>query len=363
MEEESKKSLFDSIRSFVFTGTFLIIAFISMFFIFGTSTALTGVVKPEVCATCHSTLTVTQTLMESTHAKFSCTTCHKSVGILNAFRTQQVVARADQIDTISPIQNKICEQCHVMENRKVNPSTNIKIPHMKIIDKGVRCVECHVGVAHGKRDPRGEGIVTFSGPRMPVCIDCHIQRNLSTSCDYCHTDEKRPTSHDDREEWEVHGEHGAKARKDVGVCLMCHAFTKDRAVNMGQEGLEAIEFARSNSFCSDCHMNTRPVSHNDIWPIIHKADAIPNPQKCITCHDRSKPAPDDRSVQRIYCSKCHAEDKHPDDWRSVHPSVVKEIGIVEGNCFDCHVSNSCSTCHQANNIRQLDPKDLLPKGD
>jgi nitrate/TMAO reductase-like tetraheme cytochrome c subunit len=315
------------------------------------------VAKPEVCSSCHAQLTVAETLMESSHAKFSCTTCHKSSGILNVFKSQEVVASSNNIDTITPIDNKVCEQCHSMENRKVSPSTTIKIPHGKILAKGVKCVECHVGVVHGKRDERGSGVVTFTGPRMPTCIQCHIERDLPTNCSFCHTDEKKPKSHDD-DAWVNEGKHGEMAKKDVGVCQMCHAFTKDRAVNMGVEGMEAAEFARSNKFCSNCHMSNRPESHTEIWPIVHKAQAIPNMGKCLTCHDREQPDPNDRAVQRIYCNKCHAADKHPSDWRSVHPSVVKSIGIVEGKCFNCHASTHCAKCHKANNVRQLKPEDL-----
>ncbi|GAX91363.1 NapC/NirT family cytochrome c [Effusibacillus lacus] len=352
---------------YVLTAGFILFFAIAFAASLGTAVTLDNTVKPKVCASCHSKLTVAQGLSMSSHAKFSCTTCHTKAGFSFTQGNKVVPASATtvnpqdaKVDGKIPVKNEVCEKCHSMNNRVVSPSSQIKIPHPQILAKGVQCVQCHEGVMHGQREERGQGVISFKGPRMPTCIKCHIERGLSTKCSTCHLDDKKPESHKNNA-WVAEGEHGRQARKDVGVCSMCHSFTKDKAVVMGKPGMEAAEFARSNHFCSNCHMNKKPPGHSEIWPIVHKAKAIPNRAGCLTCHNEEKPKPEDRAVQSIYCFKCHQQEKHPADWRNKHPIFVKTKGITEGKCFNCHASNSCATCHKANNVRQLTPEQIEQK--
>lgn len=351
---------------FVLSAGFILFFLAAFAVSLGTAVALDNTIKPKVCASCHSKLTVAQGLKMSSHAKFSCTTCHTAAGF-SLFKGSEVVPASTtgspggaKVDGKIPVKNEVCEKCHSMENRNVSPSVPIRIPHAKILAKGVQCVQCHEGVMHGQREERGQGVISFKGPRMPTCIKCHIERGLSTKCSTCHLEDKKPESHKN-DNWVNGGEHGRQARKDVGVCNMCHAFTKDKAVNMGKPGMEAAEFARSNQFCSNCHINKKPGGHSEIWPIVHKAKAIPNRAGCLTCHNEEKPKPDERAVQNIWCFKCHQQEKHPTNWRNIHPNFVKTKGITEGKCFSCHASNSCATCHKANNVRQLTPEQIQQK--
>ncbi len=323
------------------------------------------VIGPRLCSSCHQNMTADQTLQKGNHARFSCETCHGAQGMGLFPKTTIPVG----LDKKAPVKREVCNQCHVIENRQVTPHIPIKVPHKEHLAKGLQCVECHKGVIHGdSTEKRGaEVLVTFknNGIRMTTCIACHMERGVSTKCSWCHLADLKPSSHTPKEKWVAEGEHGQQALKDVGVCQMCHSYTKDKAVTMGRKGFPAAEFARSNSFCSECHL-TKPPSHVGIWPIIHKQQAIPQRQACLVCHNEEKPEPNERVVQRIYCFRCHQPQdsastsptysvtNHPENWRQIHPNIVKTVGIVEGRCFNCHAANSCAKCHRANNIRQIE---------
>jgi nitrate/TMAO reductase-like tetraheme cytochrome c subunit len=362
--------------------TFLLAAAIMIFVSYATTYGLQLTVAPKVCSSCHDSLPVAQAMQKGNHARFDCKTCHTQTGFgYGLFPAANVIPK--NMENAIPVRKEVCLTCHAIENRQVTPHIPIKVPHMKHLEKGIECVNCHKNVIHGKisgDQTRGGGVVTVvfknNGISMPVCIACHLKRGVPTNCSWCHLQDLKPPSHNDRTDWVVRGNHGLNAQKDVGVCQMCHTYTKDRAVLMGPTSVtlddakkRAAEFARSNAFCSACHL-TRPPSHVDIWPIIHKQQAIPNRAACLTCHNEEKPKPDERIVQRIWCYKCHkkrdssnaADPKsgydsqitnHPENWRIIHPSVVKSIGIVQGKCFNCHASNHCSKCHRSNNIRQI----------
>lgn len=375
-----KELLPENDPSYRLIKVFLIAALVMIFVSYTTSYALQATVGPKVCSSCHDGLTVYQTLEKGNHARFKCEQCHsqKSFGV-GLFPAANMVP--DNMKEKIPVPKEVCLGCHAIENRQVTPHIPIKVPHMKHLEKGIECVQCHKNVIHGKIEgdqARGAGVVNVvfknDGISMPVCIACHLKRNVPTNCSWCHLQDLKPPSHQSHDFWVVKGNHGQQAQKDVGVCQMCHTYTKDRAVNMGPTTVnltdakkKAAEFARSNVFCSSCHL-IKPPSHVEIWPIIHKQQAIPNRAACLTCHNEKKPSPDERIVQRIYCFKCHKQQdsnkenkagqsynvtNHPENWRLIHPSVVKTIGIVQGKCFNCHASNHCAKCHRANNIHQI----------
>jgi len=343
---------------------FLLAAALMILLSYATTYKMQDVIGPRLCSSCHQNMTVAQAMLKGNHARFSCETCHGTQGLGLFPKTTVPVG----LDKKVPVDREICQGCHVIENRVVTPHIPIKVPHKEHLAKGLQCVDCHKGVVHGEAaEKRGtEVMVTFknNGIRMPTCIKCHLERGVSTKCSWCHLQDLKPGSHNPREKWVAEGEHGQQALKDVGVCQMCHSYTKDKAVNMGRKGFKAAEFARSNAFCSGCHV-IRPPRHVEIWPIIHKQQAIPQRQACLVCHNEEKPKPDERVVQRIYCFKCHRPQdsptastsyevtNHPENWRQIHPSIVKSIGITEGRCFQCHASNHCAKCHRANNIHQI----------
>ena len=305
--------------------------------------AMKAWVQPKLCSTCHNALTVSKGLAMSSHSEFQCTDCHRKSGtsLFESRKVAEVAAR--KVASQQAVPKEVCLKCH-SANRKVSPSGDIRIPHQKHLDRGLQCVNCHIGVAHGqKTDKRGAGIIKFTGPSMATCIDCHSTRNVSTSCGTCHTSDRKPESHKNPT-WGTR--HGVEARKDTGVCGMCHLFTKEKAVKIAP-GAPVTEFARANPFCSSCHVK-RPITHTPTWPVEHKQYAKSDRARCLVCHNEEPPK-DGEKVSPVFCYKCH-RDLHPDNWKKLHPTVVKNVGVVDGKCFSCHVSTQCAKCHAANKV-------------
>ena len=345
------------------TAQILILAFgVALVVSFFTTYSLQAAVAPKLCQSCHDNVTVGQTLLKGNHARFKCEQCHTDTGFSLGLVPKSTIPAA--LATKSPVDREVCLGCHAIENRVVTPRIPIKVPHKEHLAKGLQCINCHKNVVHGEiSEQRGTGvIVTFknNGISMPTCIKCHLERDVPTNCSWCHLQDLKPDSHKIQDNWVWKGEHGLQAQKDVGVCNMCHAYTKDRAVNMGDINNKPAEFARSNAFCSSCHIK-KPPGHTELWPIVHKQQAIPNRPACLVCHDEQKPDGTQRITQKIYCFKCHKGkdgtegqlQNHPTNWRQLHPNVVKTIGISEAGCFNCHASTSCAKCHRANNIHQM----------
>ncbi len=322
----------------------------------GTISLLESAVAPRLCTTCHGGLAVTKALAMSSHSEFACVTCHRKTGFRLSFGRAAAEATAGEVAKVQPVPNQVCLQCHTA-NRKVSPSGDINIPHPKHLAQGLQCVNCHKGVVHGQRDLAGAGVVSFKGPAMTTCINCHVDRGITTACSACHTDDRKPVSHKNAA-WKT--THGKEAQKDVGVCAMCHSFTKDKAVKISAIA-DAAEFATKVDFCRNCHGN-RPVTHTEDWPVTHRLRAKEDRAACLVCHSESKPGPGATVV--VYCQQCH-RDLHPANWRLLHPNVVKSIGVLEGKCFNCHISSSCGKCHSEVRARHggsLKPEPAPPAG-
>lgn len=301
------------------------------------SAGLQATAYPRLCSSCHDNLAQTKGLEMSSHSQFKCMDCHQrpAFGILKTDEVAEAVAR--EVGLTRMVSNEVCKQCH-STNRTVSPSGDIQVPHERHLAQGLYCMKCHQGVVHGKEAVGGSGIIQFSGPAMTTCINCHIERGITTNCSACHTGDREPDSHK-AAGWLT--SHGERARQDIGVCAMCHAYTKLKAVKVTTQG-EAGSFAQANAFCSQCHLN-RPVTHTETWTVDHPIEARSDQEGCLVCH-KDVPAEEGERVAEVYCGQCHRT-LHPSNWRNLHPNVVKNVGVAEGKCFSCHTNKSCGDCH------------------
>lgn len=132
----------------------------------------------------------------------------------------------------------------------------------------------------------------------------------TTKCSGCHTAIPTPDTHRDQT-WGT--THGITATKDVSNCASCHSRQKERALVTASTSVQ--DYARSNSFCADCHIK-RPVGHladKKAWLPAHnvviKAKGAGN---CLVCHDFEKSAGDIKNqtgkittANPVYCNQCH----------------------------------------------------------
>jgi nitrate/TMAO reductase-like tetraheme cytochrome c subunit len=336
------------------------------------------------CSLCHNMKPELNTWQASSHSNIECVACHIPPGPVNFVKTEakQVVKLYDYatdnyvapIRQITPISNAACEQCHDMNNRKVTTSGDITIPHDKHLAKGVLCVKCHQGVAHGDIADRK---VTFKAdydkwdssigklmmsqrdafaPNMDTCMECHKNRKVTTECRACHTTGMLPDSHKDPVFKE--GEHGKLAQIHLKDCNNCHQYMSDTPVDgfttvpeyqqildKGKPKLPvtAAMYAKQNTFCKKCH-GIMPPSHKGDWMSTHGQHANQNLEQCMACHDNNIKTAD--SVINISCGSCHPSSHYNHQWKSVHPITLPEKPQVTTFCLTCHNANKCASCHR-----------------
>lgn len=322
---------------------------------------------PGYCRSCHEMEPEYQTWQATAHQNIKCVNCHRQPGLSNLI-TYKVSSVKEifrhytgfnrPIKTATPIGNKACEVCHSF-NRTYTPSGDIIIPHDRHKARGIACVDCHAGVAHGKIAQRGvtnEGELAawtlstakqetpskYTNPSMSSCMECHYKKKITTECKACHRTIMLPADHRESK-WLAQAKHGLAARRNLSECNRCHSYSIE-VTNVSTKD-KIAQYAQVNSFCAACHMVV-PPSHKDKWLMYHKEQVkVKGQANCLICHNEDR-APQPERVSAIYCNKCHGADiKHPDGWLRQHPQIVKTEGITKKGCFECHDSAQCSNCH------------------
>ena len=361
------------------TGILIVLVLATIGITWGTS-------LPKFCATCHIMNPEFATWQASSHSQVDCTTCHVDPGLASALK-HKVVATKELYKYVTktyelPIQptelipDSRCLQCHSLDRKISSTYPDLNIPHQRHNTKGISCVKCHQGVAHGKVASSG---LTMGGdlskwdknmgaqlmtvkntvPEMGLCMDCHGRRGVTVACEACHSGNMKPESH---QKPAFKTDHGQQAKQNIKNCDTCHAFIKAPGVvsNDIPEEEDPVakylnsmkaetssdngyaDYARTNEYCVACHKE-RPPGHNDEWPFIHGQEADRSQDKCLVCHS---PRTDVRgTTQKAACSSCHPS-IHKTPWRDAHPiEVPQRYGKLEAKCFSCHVRDMCIGCH------------------
>jgi len=365
---------------------FILVCGLLVFIGVGSVTAIQLTMSPQFCATCHEMTPEYVTWQVTSHSQIRCTECHIEPGAWNLLKhklgaTKELYLHlTDSFDRPiamkHPIENYVCEKCHSPNNRLFTLSGDLIVPHKRHSDKGIKCVSCHSGVAHGDIARRGvtargelkdwtvttgkaETAGKLSKPKMNVCIECHMSKQVTTRCEACHTSIAVPDNHQELS-WMT--EHGKLAMKNLDYCNKCHSYSMEGSKI--KTGHKVADYARGNAYCWNCHQQL-PVTHTSDWKIIHKRDAKPDKQGCLVCHNENKPKENERAA-KTYCFSCHGQLKqsgnanqgsligdnkanlaksHPPNWRKIHPGVVKSKGTMAGRCYDCHDRTNCFVCH------------------
>lgn len=283
------------------------------------------------CAGCHAMQPEVLTWEVSYHSQFKCEVCHREPGVGSFIKyrgrlVKEVLlyrtdSQPEQMKIKKPVPDSVCKECHAMENRRVSASSDTIIPHVKHDKKGVACTTCHAGVAHGRIIERGvtkkispadwtpatareQMDVQYTTPRMEICLNCHAQRQVSTTCSLCHSNYPIPASHKPAS-WKV--KHGLTARQDFKPCNLCHVYTLRQPVDL--KGTTLPGYIRANSFCANCHLQ-KPASHkaSDFQATHGRIAKEKTTQNCFVCHDLNAPRVQEKGPlfkNKVYCNKCH----------------------------------------------------------
>jgi len=281
---------------------------------------------PQFCSSCHEMQPEFVTWQATSHNQIDCVKCHIPPGLdslvkhkISAMKQlyQHVTDQVpNPIEMPHPIENYVCEQCH-SQNRLVNASGDIVIPHNRHLEQEIECVTCHKGVAHGvlaereltKEIPYDDWTPAvaqeqtkskYVRPPMGTCMACHEERGVTTECAACHKVIRLPDSHQ-QGQWK--STHGLTARSEGYVeCMQCHASDSYLPANSTDT---VVKIARQTDFCYSCHL-TKPANHeNKNWRPEHGKTAVTKGKdNCFVCHDVNKSAAEE-NVTNTYCNLCH----------------------------------------------------------
>ncbi|WP_053368268.1 NapC/NirT family cytochrome c [Bacillus sp. FJAT-27245] len=378
-------------RNTFFKIATLTLLFLVLFFTIG-FVGLETSSSSEFCSSCHEMKPEYYTWKASSHGEVDCVNCHiepgvenlakaKGNGLVQLFKKQTNTYLAP-IKMPSLIPDKSCERCHNVFNREVSPSGDIIIPHDKHKKEGIECVQCHSGVAHGKIAERkvtyksdyekwderlGAMFMSdrkYSSPKMDTCMECHEARKVTLECKACHETSMVPENH--KTTAFKAGGHGKIQPSNLKTCEQCHSymskesydffkeepkytqFLKNGHTNTDTAKVSVNQYAKTNTFCKDCH-GQRPTSHKiDAFMSKHGTLSKDN-QKCFTCHDNRITS--SSPVTKVQCASCHPS-QHGDTWRRRHPFEVPENQKYNKTCLKCHVETTCSKCHRDNSKKK-----------
>lgn len=339
----------------------------------------------EFCSSCHEMGPETYTWHASSHGDVDCVDCHTGVSVKEMVEAKgNVFAQTFKKLTktyVPPIQmpkeinDRSCQKCHDMNKRVVSPTGDLVIPHSKHYEKGVSCVSCHSGVAHGKIAERN---VTFSSdydkwsnkmgfkymsdlkyirPQMEKCMTCHAARKVTLECLACHTTGMLPDNHKNKPDF-INKIHGKEAYEQLEECNECHKWMSDNKITLFNKKPAHIEYLseekpvsdekvteyiKENTFCKDCH-STKPPSHSAGFIARHPGPAKENKEKCFVCHDNVKTGTN--PITKTACGTCHPSSHKDYKWKTQHPRTTSPPTKIIDYCYTCHVRSTCENCHR-----------------
>lgn len=226
--------------------------------------------------------------------------------------------------------------------------------HRAHVDRGITCVQCHVGVtASGEQ---GE----LHLPDAASCRGCHEKPHDERACNGCHG-EPRLRAEAELAHEHLRFEHRAHVPVLRGNCVRCHLEAGSehpgslRPTMASCLGCHHHQDQWTTRDCDGCHVDlpaehVRPESH-----LVHDGDflrehgvrAASARDLCASCH------------QERFCAGCHgatvaalpsrlafdaplAAGMHRAGFRSRHP---EEARAAPGLCTTCHDPGSCQGCH------------------
>jgi hypothetical protein len=212
----------------------------------------------------------------------------------------------------------------------------VSFPHDRHVQRRdgqpIDCATCHAAILQ-RTDLSGPLVV----PDMKVCASCHenasfvTARALIKNCEVCHEAlraDTHPMPTDPVSAKLVHNDyfrrfHRLQAQKDDALCGFCHRDFPNVPVDK----------------CAGCHSSMEPRSHvaarwADQW---HGRQVALDRQQCAVCHTSS------------FCSKCHDQvlprSHNPlQTWIAGGHRQAARLNLR--SCFTCHdFQQTCAECH------------------
>ncbi|MDF2558170.1 MAG: NapC/NirT cytochrome c domain protein [Bacillales bacterium] len=340
-------------------------------FIGFTLSAMAATNSTEFCGVCHEMAPERSSHAISAHKNVRCITCHVPPDGPVMFVYHKVKALKEVYYHVVGLPNPIhqheheavpdrtClqEGCHTLNDIQVGklPSgknksdTGLILDHSKHVTKrGIGCIFCHSGVAHGKlaerdlltsdqlkyydkNDLKTAGILITDADRKPnmgTCIECHTRVNNGQK-PYEDINYALPYMEPKKDHTEKTKLVAPKEFANVNTEVLQNVLKQ--SMGLASQGKISME-------CSTCHTkDSAPNSHADSNFMTggHGALAFEDVQKCINCHK------DQNWIRRLPQSNVKdllkaAENKKYVGKPNVTPDQMSKE--IQGNAY-------CSTCH------------------
>jgi len=295
------------------------------------------------------------------HRALRCERCH--TGASRSARADESLApaertclpcHADQTDRTGADAER-CGTCHAGATdgavpiipAPTRPVPRLRFSHLAHAREGMRCIECHAGIA----EPGGARERHL--PSMQSCFRCHggPSPEASSECTTCHLmlpdgrmRARYPEGWLDPPSWLFGMQHDADwlvrhrwvAADEGPACATCH--TEDE--------------------CADCHDGrvAPPRVHPNDWLTVHAPMARRDEPRCSSCH-----------TTQTFCAECHARlgtsqiaapnvrasarfHPPPERWTRGPNLHAREAQRSMTTCTSCHAEEDCTTCHGAAGI-------------
>jgi hypothetical protein len=275
-------------------------------------------------------LYIEASLVESTHGRLGCVTCHQGTP-----DTEDVTAaHAGLVEDASVYFEEDCLVCH-SDLLDEYEDSGLYAPHSQVAEglaEDLTCSDCHGSVGHGYDPESGEPII-----RMAACIDCHEERNLPVDCNVCHTD--------------------MAAWSPEADCAMCHA---DYVLGREDPDLLAYAHAQEGLECLDCHSDLAALgeAHVGAVPGAPVRDLRVSMESCFDCH---VPNEHTRYEKVIELTADYTIDDQPINPHNPHEGLdepqiecrychkMHQESALTNYCYACHHTRTlenCSVCHE-----------------
>lgn len=356
--------------------------FIVVFFALG-YVGVESTSSSKFCSSCHEMKPQYYTWKASTHSEVDCVSCHiqpgaknyakaKANGIVEVYKKYSDTYEAP-IKMPNIIPDEACEQCHNINTRNFSVSGDLIISHVKHKDEKIECIQCHSGVAHGEISDRkvtyksdydrwdeklGTTVMAdkkYTSPKMDTCMECHRLQKGPLECSACHESSMVPDNH--KTDSFKAGGHGKIEPTELKTCEKCHSYMSSKEYDLFKEdtsyerflnkdepqqnGVSVQTYAKTNTFCRDCH-GKKPTSHKDSHFMSDHGKLAKDTKPCLTCHDYRKTS--EKPVTKVQCASCHPS-SHNRPWQTRHPFKIAENQKFDKSCLKCHVEKSCNKCH------------------
>ena len=255
------------------------------------------------CTTCHLMQDPFQRFSRSAHASLECHSCHE--GRLPEQLHQLWMTAVEHPKTIGRhayVPNAVCARCHITGDStrwKIIAATAGHRVHLESKDprlKGMQCVACHGVSLH--QFGAVDNTCLQAGCHTQNTIRLHKMSQLSDlHCTTCHNflAEAPGIAVDSL---------GQPLTPRAAQCLSCHEM---------QGQIQGLDIAHDphKGVCGDCHNPHTQREPQDVtcttagchanWRAVSFHKGVPNPERCITCHQ-----PHSWLVDGKNCIRCHA---------------------------------------------------------